>query len=508
MLERLHGNLGKPLAEGNWPGFSKRFLQAIDAAMTIHPTERPQSIREWLALFGKKDGEEAILSDADEPTRFFAHEVATDEIVPVAPPVTSVDPKKPLETSVPTDPGQVEFKRVGEETGTSKRKRKKELAAESAAAPAKSEEVRVPAPVAKAGPAGRRTEKAAAAARGAAGQPAEPWYKNPRAALLAGGGALLLAGGAGIFMLRGGNSDGAAGNETGSDWSWTGTTSGADVGGLAPAERALAEEARNAGAPATAVNNLVAAGALLEKQAAEMQALLNDPAQAAAATARADEMKRTATSANVEFANALLRDAEARTAEVPLASQSGLRSALSELRASVQASANATDPAQSLTAAREALAKSQAFAAALPAAYRELAASRRATDALARTPTRPAPGAVPSAPASTAAVAPAVTPDEPDTGGVSSAKIAQLNGVIDGARSMARQVIQMGAGSSASPAHKANAQQARNYDKYLANLKDSGRGVKSNSEADRLIKDANQTKAYIVFLNRQSSQSQ
>ena len=55
VLERLHGGLGKPLAEGHWPGFGKRFLQAIDAGMTIRPTERPQSIREWLALFGKKD---------------------------------------------------------------------------------------------------------------------------------------------------------------------------------------------------------------------------------------------------------------------------------------------------------------------------------------------------------------------------------------------------------------------------------------------------------------------
>ena len=37
VLERLHGGLGKPLADGHWPGFSKRFLQAIDAGMTIKP---------------------------------------------------------------------------------------------------------------------------------------------------------------------------------------------------------------------------------------------------------------------------------------------------------------------------------------------------------------------------------------------------------------------------------------------------------------------------------------
>ena len=32
------------------------------------------------------------------------------------------------------------------------------------------------------------------------------------------------------------------------------------------------------------------------------------------------------------------------------------------------------------------------------------------------------------------------------------------------------------------------------------------RGAKSDREADRLIKQANQTRAYIVFLNKQSSQ--
>jgi len=89
--------------------------------------------------------------------------------------------------------------------------------------------------------------------------------------------------------------------------------------------------------------------------------------------------------------------------------------------------------------------------------------------------------------------------------GVSPSKMAQFNGIIDSGRSMAKQVIQMGSGSRASQTRKANAQLARNYDKSLAVLKDSMRGVKSDREADRLIKQANQTKAYIVFLNKQSS---
>ena len=53
VLERLHAGLGKPLADGKWPGYSKKFLAAIDAAMTVKPDERPQSLSDWLAMFGK-----------------------------------------------------------------------------------------------------------------------------------------------------------------------------------------------------------------------------------------------------------------------------------------------------------------------------------------------------------------------------------------------------------------------------------------------------------------------
>ena len=129
VLERLHGGLGTPLAEGHWPGFGKRFLQAIDAGMTIRPSERPQSIREWLDLFGKKDTDAAVGGD-DEPTRFFAHEVATEEITPVPPPAPGFDQKELPETQVPADPSEVQFKRAGEETGASKKKKKGDASAE------------------------------------------------------------------------------------------------------------------------------------------------------------------------------------------------------------------------------------------------------------------------------------------------------------------------------------------------------------------------------------------
>jgi hypothetical protein len=71
---------------------------------------------------------------------------------------------------------------------------------------------------------------------------------------------------------------------------------------------------------------------------------------------------------------------------------------------------------------------------------------------------------------------------------------------------MAKEVIRMGSGGTAT--QKANAQLAKNYDKYLANVGDSARGADSEREFEELIKKANQTKAYIVFLHRQSSQEE
>ena len=48
-----------------------------------------------------------------------------------------------------------------------------------------------------------------------------------------------------------------------------------------------------------------------------------------------------------------------------------------------------------------------------------------------------------------------------------------------------------------------NAKLARTYDANLKTLRDSIRGVQSDREADRLIKQASQTRAYVNFLAKQ-----
>lgn len=51
VLERLHGGVGQSLSARQWPGYSRTFTAAVDAAMAIRPLERPQSISDWLKLF-------------------------------------------------------------------------------------------------------------------------------------------------------------------------------------------------------------------------------------------------------------------------------------------------------------------------------------------------------------------------------------------------------------------------------------------------------------------------
>jgi hypothetical protein len=79
--------------------------------------------------------------------------------------------------------------------------------------------------------------------------------------------------------------------------------------------------------------------------------------------------------------------------------------------------------------------------------------------------------------------------------GVSPAKLAQFNATIGEGRSMAKQAMRS--------SNSQNVQLAKNYDQYLKTLKDSMRGVDTDKDADKLIKQANQTRAYIQYLLRQ-----
>ena len=520
VLERLHAGLGKPLSEAKWPGYSKKFLDAVDAAMTIKPNERPQSISEWLALFGTEHGAATVTSDDDDDkTKFYAHEVASGDIVPVAPPTTDAGKFEPLETQVPKDPSEVEFKGAGHETGARKKsKTTKDAVAEKAAAGAA-------AATAEPASAGEAVDKDTKAPPEKGPDRTPPLIKDkaPKAAsaapsdkrkmMIAGGGAVALLAVVAIGWTAFGGGDGGSSSEPLPELGGNVVVAPPvteDVSSIAPAVKALADQARNSGAPEAAVNGLLAASEAIATQAQQLQGMPADQA-----TNATNQIKQAAITANTDFVRALLRDAESRAnrlagtvpwANVNRASAARsvsadrqavagrLRAALAGLRAA--AAIQPADPAASVASAREALAQSGNFAAAAASAYRLGAADNRTTTAAQPTTTNTV---TTSAPAATA-TAPAETSSSTS---LSPAKAAQFNALVDSGRSMARQVLRFE--KSGTPEQRENAKLARNYDRYLVNLKDSFRGVTSDREADRLIGDARKTNAYLTFLVKQSN---
>ena len=391
VLERLHAGLGKPLAEGRWPGYGKRFLQAIDAAMVVKPDERPQSITEWLAMFGKPAGAEEI--EGDEATRFFAGQVHTDEIVPVAP--TNGDRKTPVDTGVPGDRKEARFKRAGQETDATKKHASEEQALGKPAAPAAAAE-----------PAAAAAKPAEAVATPAAkpvkSGDAAAAKKKPNLALIGGAAAAVLA---------------------------------VVVGGVVTLGRGSGSDT----------------GFQMAKPAAQ------DAGQTAAVLGP---------SAAPADANATFAVTDNSTVPQTAGQPSEQTNAADALR---------TEKAKTAVAQAQlaALKKAQAKAA-LPAAPGAPAATRKGKAA--------------------AAAAADVASSDAQTG-VSAAKMAQFNAAVSEGRSMARQAMRS--------SNSQNAQLAKNYDKYLKTLDASMRGVQSDKEADKLIHQANQTKAYITFLLRQ-----
>ena len=391
VLERLHAGLGKPLAEGKWPGYSKRFLSAVDAAMTVKPDERPQTLSDWLGMFGKPSA--STDEGDDEATRFFAKQVETPEIVPV-PPTPDADAKAKVETAVPASPKEASFKRAGQETTGSKK-----YATEQQAAEAKEKEQAKEA--ADAAPATPPSDRKPPAKKGEPAAAAAGAKKKPNMVLLGGAAAAVLAIVAvGAVTMRGG-----------------GSTPEPEV------------------AQTNAINSL-------------------GPAPGAATS-------------------------EAGTQEGAVADNGALNEAAPE-----------TAPAATQTNTAQELAAEKAKTAAMQA---KLAAAQKAAAKAGAVPAMPGAPAAAKKGAKTAVATETATASD---AGASAGTVSQINSTIDDARSMAKQVMRSGSGQ--------NVQLAKNYDSYLRTLKDSVRGVQSEREAQKLLKQASQTRQYIVFLQKQS----
>ncbi|NJC06646.1 serine/threonine protein kinase [Sphingomonas kaistensis] len=503
VLERLHGGQGEPLGSGKWPGYSKKFLAAIDTAMTIKPEERPQSITEWLSLFPQVAAE----PEDDERTRFTINEVAVHEIVPVAPPAEAAD--VPIETNVPDKPEQASFKRAGHETGVA---RKAAAPAALAAVPESKGEEPAKAPDLSRKP-------AAAAAKPPAPTPAET-KKTP---LVAAGivAAVIAVGAAGWSLLPRTNSDALTESSepnAAPPAPVTAAYAGPDTGMLAPGLKALAEEARAAGAPDAAIGALMVASDKLGGDQTQLQALLGDPAKSSDAAALQAAMNVAAMTADKAFAAALAEDATMRRQRLagaaPWTDPGGggaapgsaaertylarLTGQSSEFQTAAQAVDAAADGAASSSAARELLGRYRAWRSTLASVPTVKLAAQPEAAKLATAKAAATPKAATAAAAQTAttATAAATTSSASSAATASGAKLAEMNGIIDEARGMARQVMRADRGE--------NGRLARGYDDYLKVLKRSARTATTNAQADTIITSAKRTRAYLVFLVKQT----
>lgn len=541
VLERMHGGLGKPLAEGDWPGYSRKFLRAVDAAMTIKPGERPQSISQWLELFDRADDGPLPAPEPDaedeDATRVSGFVSVPEELVPVDPPAEGIAKVEQVDIGVPDDPKEAKFKRAGEDTGTGRKTDEvpppPAKASDGKADPPKPAD---PKPAAKADaattPPKQPTKPAAA---GASGKKINP--------VLIGGAALALvaAVGGGWYFSSTGGTQGETDDALMADESAAPTAEVVEAvnienaGGIAQALQALAEEASRLRAPATAIKRLTDAAPQLATLDAEWKKLAADPAKAVEAKAKEEEMGKIARTAASQFAAVLASDADARArrlaADHPWANPRNpgaaagataerqqvaaqLRGAYGNIRAAAANSAKAPDTAQSLTFARQALARNGAFNAAIARAYRTKDGSAEQTAASSANAGEAAVTPASSTTTGSAESAASITETARVTGRYEPAtdgQKRQLKSAVDSAKDLSKQVIRLAdrnkPGANATDDQKegyrirqANAATARDYERYLDSLSNSMRGVRSRAEADQLITQANQTKGYLSQL--------
>jgi len=371
VLERMHGGLGHPLVEGDWPDFSRAFLRAVDAAMTIRPSDRPHSISQWLSLFEDENATFGAEADADDaPTRFAAFE--SPEIVPLVPTPTLsasgaavVKLKQPPETDEPQEDAMPSEQVVAE--AISKATPPKE--------PAKDADP-IPAPAARMGL--KRRQAAIAGGLLAVAAAGGAWMFWPRGQTVSPADSLSgpAAAGPSETAVLGPGPDGALATNN-IDNIGTAANAPVSIGGaevLVPAIDGLAGAARNAGRGGDA-GRLAAAGARLRVLAGEARAAAAQPGQEVVVRAKIDQMNALARGAASALAQSVRRDAEAKgkdlTAKLgsdPSADGKTALALLRSVRSSAGAAAVAHSPAQAIDAARRTLSAGRQLSAFHPKA--------------------------------------------------------------------------------------------------------------------------------------------
>ncbi len=503
VLERLHGGLGTPLVGGNWPGYSSRFLEAVDAAMTIRPGDRPQSIAKWLAMFDETKAAPpaapASVELDEDATRIYIAPTTPDVIVPVAPvPEGFAEPGK-IETAVPEDTSEVKFKLAGRETGHSVKQ-----------APA----------------ALNLAPKAPDKADTAVGKPAGKTGKGSNRP------ALIAATGLGVLLVAGGGwylTNTSAAPDAGVADTQTAEAVPVASGSVAPVQvanadelaltiQALAADARRAGVSAKAVTGIAGTA----QQIAALRDGLAGVGSDAERAARTQDMSRLAVTGVSAFAAALAGDAAARNYRLGRealwtdprnagAAQAArpdqrravrdLRAALAGLNAAAGQAQQAADAGTAIAAARQALSASNSFSQAYARAARLNSA---------KAPQLAQSGGAATIEAEQVAAQEPAGKTADSRSGVSPGKQQQFNASVGAARSIAENVIRQSRSTRTTDTEKkraleANVKAARTYLSYLDNLANSMRGAKSDSEAERMIGQAEQTRRYLMVLLSRST---
>jgi non-specific serine/threonine protein kinase len=537
VLERLHGSADKPLADGEWPGFSRAFLAAIDTAMTIRPDERPRSIAEWLPMISAADdaasaprpsappiGEETIVSIVRS---------SPDEIKPVAPAVPGFETTGSIRTDVPETPSKAEFKLAGQVTKGESAASPPAEAAEPVAAPTAAPDRKAdatpaapPQPAKLAGSPPLQRGKPVKAAKPASGK------KSNKAPLIALGAVVLLAAiGGGWVAMNGGFFPKGADEEQDAA-SLAATAAGPDASELAAMASeqgysvligSLAADARGAG---------VAAGAIapLDAAAAQLKTIEGQPA-----TAETKKQSETIASTRATgFVDALAAEADGKAQrlarEIPWAapgrSYPGLTAdkqriavSVSRTRGALGAARNAIrsaqTPSEAIVIARQALAASKGFSQAYFAAFRAGPSVGKDQTKLPQASTETRVEVDDRVIVSPSRATPTPEPQESRNEGVSASTRSEFASVVASGRSAAAEIRQLGLGSKpgsdATDAEKTryqirvqNAQTAKRYEDYLNTLSRSMGGTSSESEARQSLAKANQTLGYLTTLLRGS----
>lgn len=546
VLERLHGEKEPLLVDGNWRGYSKEFLAAVDAAMIIKPSERPRSLPEWIAMFDGKEvvSQVEVPDDDEDATRIVPIAASVEDLTPAEakasdePKVQEEQPYASSEVSTMLDDiGDAGIERSGDATTSSddlatSREGGKADAGNEANSTSKVETAKLDT---KDTPTEKKTGQKAAitdraapgreASRSEAGSPKKTKLgerkKLSKPLLLAGGLGLLALGGLGWSLSSSGD-DKAASSEVAVAME---PVSHDDGFGLAL--KTLVDLAREKNINSSVVSALERAGEEIAGLEAENSALSDDETRKEDVSSNRLKIADSTRSSLTGLATGLDREVTGETrrlaATAPWADPRRSNPAANESDALKGSAAAVKSSLGKAKQAIESLSQAETAEDAFPLAQEGILAVAEYKAAVAQ--------ALSEQPRTTVAeeMVPSVTAEEPSSpvakastpapSGKTIEQIsAQLNQVASATDSRANEVIGMArireprrdASEEEKQAYRtleSNAGAARDYKNYLDTLKGSMRGAKSTDEAERLLLQGLQTQQYVNNMIQSSRSS-